>query len=182
MKKEITEVVMLDEMIMNRIFILRKQKIMLDKDLAELYGVKPIRLREQLKRNIGKFPTHFMFQLSELETEIMVSQNAIPSKKHLGGALPFVFTEHGVLQLANILKSERATQMSIRIIEVFVKMREMLLDNAELRLAIEGIRKKTENNTKNIEVVFQYLDELLEKKEKQKQQNQIGFKTSSKNQ
>lgn len=70
---------------------------MLDRDLAELYGVKGIRLREQVKRNLPKFPSHFMFQLTTVEVDIMVSQNAIPSKKHLGGGIPYVFTEHGVL-------------------------------------------------------------------------------------
>ena len=70
---------------------------MLDRDLAELYGVKAIRLREQIKRNPSKFPVHFMFQLEEKEIDMMVSQNAIPSKKHLGGSKPYAFTEHGVL-------------------------------------------------------------------------------------
>ena len=116
-----------DEALVNKIFLLRNQRVMLDRDLADLYGVKAIRLREQVKRNVERFPGHFMFQLTEQETEIMVSQNAIPSKKHLGGTLPYAFTEHGVLMLANVLKSERAMQMSIRIIEVFIKMREMLL-------------------------------------------------------
>ncbi len=86
---------------------------MLDRDLAALYGVKAIRLREQVKRNLSKFPSHFMFQLTEQEVEIMVSQNAIPSKQNLGGTLPYAFTEHGVLMLANVLKSERAVQVCI---------------------------------------------------------------------
>jgi len=89
---------------------------MLDRDLAELFDVKAIRLREQVKRNIEKFPLHFMFQLTNEEVDNMVSHFAIPSKQHLGGTLPYVFTEHGVLQLANVLKSQRATQMSIKII------------------------------------------------------------------
>src|SRR5215471_18895794 len=96
-----------DEIVMNKIFLIRGQKIMLDRDLAELYGVKPTRLREQVKRNITRFPENFMFQLSEGEAEMMVSQNAIPSRKHMGGSLPFAFTEHGVLMLANILKSPK---------------------------------------------------------------------------
>lgn len=149
---------------------------MLDRDLAELFDVKAIRLREQLKRNIEKFPVHFMFQLTNEEVEIMVSQNAIPSKQHLGGSLPYVFTEHGVLQLANVLKSGRATQVSIKIIEVFVKMREMLTDTITLKLDIETIKKKLENQDKNIELVFSYLDELMEKQEEPEPRNQIGYK------
>ncbi|MCF8359973.1 MAG: hypothetical protein K9H26_14540 [Prolixibacteraceae bacterium] len=105
----------------------------------------------------------------------MVSQNAIPSKQHLGGFLPYVFSEHGVLQLANVLRSEKATQISIRIIEVFVKMREMLTDTLSLKLDIEQIKKKLTNQDKNIELVFRYLDELIEKQEKPKPRKRIGF-------
>ncbi len=174
MIKKVTDSIIPNEVLINKIFVLRNQKVMLDRDLAELYGVIPRRLREQVKRNINSFPTHFMFQLNEKEVEIMVSQNAIPSTKHLGGSLPYVFTEHGVLMLANVVKSEQATQVSIKIIEVFIKLREMLMDNTELRLAIEKLEKKTENNSKNIEIVFRYFDELTDKKPKPRKQ--IGYK------
>jgi len=165
-----------NEVITNKIYLIRNQKVMLDRDLAELYDVKNIRLREQVKRNIEKFPEHFMFRLTEKETDSMVSQNAIPSKKHLGGSLPYVFTEHGILQLANVLKGDRATQMSIRIIEVFVQMREAITDNLNIKLEIEEIKKNLSNQNKNIELVFSYLDELLEKKENQKPITKIGYK------
>ena len=179
LKKE-SQLVVPDEIVMNKIYIIRNHKVMLDKDLAELYGVKSIRLREQVKRNITKFPQHFMFQLTEIEVEIMVSQNAIPSKSHLGGTLPFVFTEHGVLMLANVLKSERAVQVSIRIIELFVKLREMLLTNTELKYEIEKIKRKLDNQDKNMEIVFRYLDELLDKKENPKPRVKIGYKLPKK--
>lgn len=91
-----------DEVVMNKIYFIRGQKVMLDRDLATLYGVMAIRLREQVKRNRERFPENFMFQLSEKEVEDMVSQNAIPSKQHLGGYLPYGFTEHGILMLANV--------------------------------------------------------------------------------
>ena len=149
---------------------------MLDRDLAELFDVKNIRLREQVKRNIQKFPEHFMFRLTENETDFMVSQNAIPSKKHLGGSLPYVFTEHGILQLANVLTGDRATQISIRIIEVFVQMREALTDNLGLKLDIEEIKRKLSNHSKNIELVFNYLDELMAKKNNEKPRKEIGYK------
>jgi hypothetical protein len=84
------------EKIEKRIFTIRGVQVMLDRDLAELYEVKPIRLREQVKRNSSRFPEDFMFQISEDEVDYMVSQNAIPSRKHLGGTLPYVFTEQGV--------------------------------------------------------------------------------------
>ena len=85
------------EAIRARIFCIRDQQVMLDKDIAALYEVKPIRLREQVHRNIERFPEDFMFQLNEAEVDFMVSQNAIPSRKHLGGSLPYVFTEQGDL-------------------------------------------------------------------------------------
>ena len=163
-----------NEVISNKIYFIRNQKVMLDRDLAELYDVKSIRLREQVKRNIDKFPEHFMFRLSETETDLMVSQNAIPSKKHLGGSLPYVFTEYGILQLSNVIKSKRATQMSIKIIEIFIQMREMLSNNLNLKVEIEEIKMKLTNHSKNIELVFNYLDELIEKKEKPR--NKIGYK------
>ena len=169
-----------DEVITNKIYLIRGEKVMLDRDLAKLFDVKATRLREQLKRNIEKFPVHFMFQLTNEEAKIMVSQNAIPSKQHLGGSFPYVFTEHGVLQLANVLKSGRATQISIKIIEVFVKMREMLTNTLTLKLDIETIKKKLENHDKNIELVFSYLDELMEKQENPQPRTQIGYKLPKK--
>ena len=170
------KIIIPDEIITNKIYFIRNTKVMLDRDLAELFNVKPFRLREQVKRNISKFPGHFMFRLDEIEVELMVSQNAIPSKQALGGSLPYVFTEHGVLQLANVIKSERATQMSIKIIEVFVSLRDFVSDNLNLKLEVEMIKKKLINHDKNIELVFSYLDEMMEKQDKKVERNKIGYK------
>jgi len=115
-----------------------------------------------------------MFKLTNEEAETMVSQNAIPSKQHLGGALPYVFTEHGLLQLANVLKSGRATQMSIKIIEVFVRMREMLLTQKDLLLEMEEIRKEVSGQDEKIALVFSYLKQFI--KEKEIPRKKIGFK------
>ncbi len=106
MAKAAKKITVAEETIMNKIYVIRGLKVMPDRGLAELYGVKAIRLREQVKRNIDRFPNNFMFRLTGKEVETMVSQNAIPSKQHLGGALPYAFTEHGVLMLANVLKSD----------------------------------------------------------------------------
>ena len=170
------EIIIPNEVISNKIYFIRNQKVMLDRDLAELFEVKPFRLREQIKRNSEKFPEHFMFRLSEAEVTLLVSHFAIPSKQSLGGSLPFVFTEHGVLQLANVLKSERATQMSIKIIEIFVSLRALLTDNLNVKLEIEIIKKKLVNHDKNIELVFSYLDELIEKREDNTERTKIGYK------
>jgi hypothetical protein len=174
-------VILKEDAIVNRIYLIRGMKVMLDRDLAEMYGVKPIRLREQVKRNISKFPKHFMLQLDENEIEYMVSQNAIPSKQHLGGHQPYVFSEYGILQLANVLKSERANQMSIRIIEIFIKMREMLSNNKDLVLKIEQLEKnvlkqnnQVSQNTLDIQTVFQAWKALLH--QKSEPHPRIGFK------
>jgi phage regulator Rha-like protein len=150
-----------DEVVINKIYYIRKQKVMLDRDLAELYGVQPIRLREQVKRNIERFPANFMFQLTEKEVETMVSQNAIPSRQHLGGSLPYAFTEHGVLMLASVLKSEKAMQVSVRIIEIFVKMREMLSAHKDILIQLQKMEKKLTQHDEAIQLIFEYIKQLL---------------------
>jgi len=154
-------IIITEEGIKEKIYFLRGLRVMLDKDLAELYGVKATRLREQVKRNSDRFPDKFMFQLSESEVELMVSQNAIPSKQHLGGYLPYAFTEHGVLMLANVIKSSRAIQMSVRIIEVFVKLRELLLTHKDILLKLEIFEKQIIQNSDDIKLLSAVLKELL---------------------
>lgn len=127
------EMVILDEhTIQNKIYTFRGLQVMLDRDLAELYGVKPIRLREQVKRNIDRFPEDFMFQLSNDEIDILVSQNAIPSKSHLGGSLPYVFTEQGVASISGVLTNKIAIEINIKIMRAFVQMRKFLSQNGLL--------------------------------------------------
>jgi len=165
-----------DEIVVSKIFLIRGHKVMLDRDLAELYGVKAIRLREQVKRNPDRFPKNFMFQLSDMEVTDMVSQNAIPSRKHLGGAMPYVFTEHGVLMLANVLKSRLAIQMSVRIIEIFVRLREMLLTNRDILLKVEQMEKRMGKQDDKIQAIFDYLKQFIQDQEKP--MVEVGFKRS----
>lgn len=174
MSKEIT---IPDEVITNKIYLIREQKVMLDRDLAELYGVETRVLKQSVRRNIKRFPEDFMFEMTKEELEIWRSQFATTSddKKGLRYA-PFCFTEQGVTMLSCILNSERAIDVNIRIIRVFTKMREMLTNNLNIRLEIEEIKKKLTNQSKNIELVFNYLDELVEKKENPKPINKIGYK------
>jgi hypothetical protein len=164
-----------DDVVINKIYFIRNQKVMLDRDLAELYSVETKRLNEQVKRNLSRFPEDFMFQLSEIEFQNLKSQFATSS---WGGIrkLPYVFTEHGVLMLSSILNSEKAIQTNIQIIRIFTKIRQMLVDTTELSLDVEKIKKKIDNQGKNIELVFQYLDELLEKKDTKKEREKIGYK------
>lgn len=150
---------------------------MLDRDLAKLYGVRPIRLREQVKRNASRFPENFMFQLTVEETEILVSQNAIPSKKHLGGFLPYAFTEHGVLMLANVLKSDTAVSVSLRLIEIFVRMREVLSTHKDVLIKLEQLEKSLLAHDRQIQAIFVSLKKLITPPNPLRER--IGFKRSS---
>jgi len=156
--------------------LIRDQKVMIDTDIAELYGVTTKRLNEQVKRNISRFPSNFMFELTKEEKNQVVANCDHLEKLKFSPVLPKVFTEHGILMVANVLTSERAIQVSIKIIEVFIKMREALTDNLSLKLEVEEIKKKLTNHSKNIELVFNYLDELIDKKEDMKPRPKIGYK------
>ena len=169
-----------DEVIMQKIYFIRNQKVMLDRDLAELYGVETKRLKEQVKRNMERFPKHYMFELTIEEATVSRSHFATLKRGDNIKYLPLAFTEQGVMMLANVLKSKRAIEVSIKIIDVFILMRETLSNHTDLRLEIEYIKKKVSNHDKNIELVFQYLDELLEKKENKKERPQIGYKLPKK--
>jgi hypothetical protein len=133
---------------------------MLDKDLAELYGVDPRRLREQVKRNFERFPANFMFQLAENEVDGVVSQIATPQagRRHFGGHLPYAFTEHGVLMLASVLRSKTAMEVSVRIIELFVKMREMLSTHKDILLKLEQLERKVDSHDDHIGVISTRVD------------------------
>lgn len=168
-----------DEVVISKIYYIREQKVMLDSDLAELYGVETRVLNQQVKRNQDRFPEDFMFQLTDIEWETLKSQNETSS---WGGRrkLPYVFTEHGVLMLSSALNSKKAIAVNIQIMRIFTKLRTMLTDNLSLKLDVEEIKKKLTNHSKNIELVFNYLDELIDKKENEKPRTQIGYKKDRK--
>jgi hypothetical protein len=148
---------------------------MLDKDLAKLYKVETKRLKEQVKRNIERFPEHFMFELSEKENEVLRSQIATLKRGEHSKYLPYAFTEHGVLMLSNVLKSGSAIAISIKIIDVFVKLRKALMDYTELQLLIEDLRRSTDKNTKSIDIIFKCLDQFMEKEETKEPRKLIGY-------
>ncbi|MBI3590129.1 MAG: ORF6N domain-containing protein [Candidatus Melainabacteria bacterium] len=158
------------ETIETKIFFIRGKKVMIDKDLAELYKVKPIALRQQVKRNKERFPDDFMFQLTSEEVESMVSQNVIPSKQSLGGHLPYAFTEQGVAMLSSVLNSTRAVMVNIQIMRTFTKLREMIETHKDLKRKIEDMEKKYD---KQFQVVFEALKHLIEPIERPKRK--VGF-------
>ncbi|MBS7255189.1 ORF6N domain-containing protein [Flavobacterium branchiicola] len=166
-----------EETISNKIYFIRGQKVMLDRDLATLYGVETRILKQAVKRNISRFPEDFMFELNRSEFENWKSQIVISNSEKMGlRHLPTAFTEHGVLMLSSVLKSDKATQTNIQIMRIFTKVRQMLLDTTEIKIDILQIQKKLENHDKNIELVFSYLDELTEKKENETERIKIGYK------
>lgn len=143
------------ERIAEKIYLIRDQTVMLDRHLAELYDVKAIALRQQVKRNQDRFPDDFMFQLTDDEVEILLSQNVIPSRQVLGGALPYAFTQEGVAMLSSVLNSKQAVQVNIAIIRTFIRMREMLATHKDIALKIS-------QHDKQIEALFGYVQQLLE--------------------
>lgn len=166
-----------DEIILSKIYLIRGQKVMLDRDLAELYDVETKRLNEQVKRNMARFPEHFMFQLTSEEFETLRSQNATLSGRSHATYLPYAFTEHGVLMLSNVLKSGRAIEMSIKIIDVFVKLREMLLTHKDILIKLDELEKQVAQNSDEIQIIFNALKQLLDPAKKPR--TPIGFKTAS---
>jgi len=156
MKKQTNEVTIPTETLMNKIYVIRGVKVMLDTDLAELYGVETKVLNQSVKRNSKRFPEDFMFQLSTPEFEILKSQFVTSS---WGGArkLPFAFTEQGVAMLSGILNSDRAITVNIQIMRIFTNMRKLLMDNTELRIAIEEIEQLYKDQINHLQQEVNYL-------------------------
>ena len=162
--------------IQKKIFEVRGQKVMLDFDLAILYEVETRALKQSVKRNIKRFPEDFMFQLNIKEANNLVSQSVIPSKKYLGGALPFAFTEQGVAMLSSVLNSQKAIEVNIIIIRTFVLIRSHALEFKELQTKLLVLEKKYNKNFKEI---YQALNLLLDSKQQQEDfanRERIGFK------
>ena len=165
-----------DERIVDKIYLIREQKVMLDRDLAELYGVETKRLKEAVKRNLFRFPDDFMFELTKEEFENWRSQFATSNSDKMGLRYsPMVFTEHGVLMLSSVLNSKQAISVNIQIMRIFTRIRQMLSDSQSMKMEIEEIKKKLQNQDKNIELVFNYLDELITKQEGTTHRKRIGF-------
>ena len=148
---------------------------MLDFDLAELYAVETRALKQAVRRNEDRFPDDFMFELTSQEVTSLVSQNVIPRRGKLGGAVPMAFTEQGVAMLSSVLRSRRAVQVNIAIMRAFVRLRELLLTNAELARKLTDLEKKYDAQFK---VVFDAIRQLMTPPEQpEKPKRSIGFHT-----
>src|SRR5436189_3784993 len=143
-----------------RIYLIRSRKVMLDRVLADLYQVRPIALRQQVKINLDRFPEDFMFQLTKKEADLLVSQSVIPSKKSLGGYLPYVFTQEGVAMLSSVLRSKRAIQVNVAIMRAFVRLRQILESNEELNRKFAAVIRKLGEHDKYFKIVFDEIEKL----------------------
>lgn len=165
-----SESAVIQQVVEERILFIRGEKVMIDKDLAALYRVKPIALRQQVARNKERFPDDFMFQLNDAEVNALVSQSVIPSRSVLGGHQPYVFTEQGVAMLSSVLRSRRAVLVNIQIMRAFVRLRKILATHKELACKLEELEKKYDAQFR---IVFDAIRCLM--KEDEKPQSRIGF-------
>jgi hypothetical protein len=183
MRKEENINMIPDEVIMSKVFIIRDQRIMVDNDMAELYGVTTKRLNEAVKRNNSRFPVDFMFRLTVEEKEELVANCDHLKKLKFSPYLPYAFTEHGAVMLASVLNSVRAINVNIQIVRIFNKMREMMLLHKDLLFEMQKINNKLTDHDDKILLIFEYLKQFEESKIRElDQQNRpkIGFKQDSK--
>ncbi len=170
------ELIITEEFIVGKILLIRNKKVMIDDDLSKLYGVETKQLKRQVRRNLDRFPEDFMFELTRSEYEILRSQFGTFKQGEHSKYLPMAFTEQGVAMLSSVLNSPAAIKVNIDIIRVFTKIREVLTETLNVKLELEQIKKKLMNHDKNIELVFNYLDEMMEKQEPKSERNKIGYK------
>ena len=161
------------EKIDRAILFLRGQKIMLDSDLAEIYGVKTSRLNEQVKRNKDRFPNDFMFQLSDSEKQEVIANCDHLEKLKFSRTNPYAFTEHGTIMLANVLKTSTAIETSVLIVRAFVKLRELLSTHKELE---QKILELESNYDQQFKLIFKAIRELMQQEQLDKNRPMIGFK------
>jgi len=164
------------ETIAGKIYLIRGTKVMLDRDLAELYGVETKALKQAVRRNFKRFPPDFMFELTKEELKNWRSQFVTSNSIKMGlRHSPMAFTEQGVAMLSSVLKSDRAVEVNIQIIRVFVKLRQLFLDNEELRKELEGLKQITDER---FQIVFETLDQLIKIENMPKKK--IGFTVKEK--
>ena len=176
MKKQSKAVRLQDDEVINKIYLVRGLKVMLDEDLAMLYEVATKRLNEQVMRNRSRFPKDFMFRLTSKEFRNLKSQFAT---SRWGGRrkLPYAFTEHGVLMLSSVLNSKRAINVNIRIMRVYSKMREMMITQKDVLLKLKQLERNDISQDQQLEIIFNTLKELLT--EPKQERKMIGFKRNN---
>lgn len=167
-----------DEVIISKIYLIRGQKVMIDRDLAELYGVETRVLKQAVRRNIERFPEDFMFEMNKKEFDQWRKENITESEDRQGlRYAPFCFTEQGVTMLSCVLNSSTAIEVNIRVIRIFTKLREMVLTHKDILLKLEQLERKVVQQDDDIKLIFDYLKELLNPKTEP--MRKIGFKRNT---
>ncbi len=174
---EENQVSLAEGIIINRIYIIRNKRVMIDRDLADLYGVETRVLNQSVRRNIGRFPHDFMFQLTDQEFNNWISQFVISNSKQMGlRKNPLVFTEQGVAMLSGILNSSRAIAVNIAIMRAFVLIREYLESNKELAMKIQELENSLSHHDKQITLILQAIKDLISNKAEQvKTRRPLGY-------
>ncbi len=172
-KQAPSKAVISTEQIARSILLLRGQKVMLDADLARLYGVTTRRLNEQVRRNLARFPEDFVFQVSNQELSLLRSQIATSSRHGGRRYIPYVFTEHGALMAASVLNSPRAVEISVYVVRAFVKLRELLASNQTLAKKLDQLERKLGTHDQAITEILQAIRQLMTPEPKKKRP--IGF-------
>ncbi|MGH2645229.1 MAG: ORF6N domain-containing protein [Chitinophagaceae bacterium] len=180
MAKEKKTVMLADEAVISKIYAIRRQKVMLDRDLAAMYNVTTGNLNKAVKRNLKRFPEDFMFQLTDGEFKDLMFRNGISSqpegKAVWGGTrkMPYAFTEQGVSMLSSVLNSDIAIEVNIRIIRIFTKLREMVSTHKDILLKLEQLERKVTTHDEDIKMIFKALKQLLNPP--QEPRRKIGFR------
>ena len=169
-------IIISEKAIESKIYFIRGQKVMMDSDLAEMYGVETKALKQAVKRNMDKFPDDFMFELTAEEAEDFSRSHFVTLKRGQNiKYLPFTFTEHGVLMLSSVLRSKQANEVNIRIMRVYSKMKELIMLNKDILLKLEKLERSSDKHDKDIQIIFSYIKKLIEQPVKEKT-TRIGFK------
>jgi len=180
MSEPIKNIAIPDEVVMSKIYVIRNIKVMLDMDLAELYGVETKQLKRAVKRNIERFPEDFMFELTSEELTNWRYQFGTSNREKMGLRIsPFAFTEYGVLMLSSVLNNDIAIKVNIQIIRIFAKMREMLLTHKDILIKLEKIERNLTDHDDKIMLLFEYIKQLEKSKQEELEQRhrpKIGFK------
>jgi hypothetical protein len=179
MNQETDQIAIAEEIIISKIYNVRGKQVMLSYDLAELYQVETRVLNQQVKRNNGRFPERYMFQLTQNEYDSLRSQNVILNQGQRLKYMPYAFTEHGLLMLSSVLKSPRAEKVNILIIDTFVKIRELVFQNKDVIHQLEQVQNRLTRHDSQIKIILEYLKQIEKAKEaelEQKKRPRIGFK------
>lgn len=175
---DMTNSIIPDETVAAKIYSIQGQKVMLDFDLSDLYGVETKVLKQSVRRNRNRFPKDFMFELSKQDVDYLRSQN-VTSKLNQTRYMPMAFTEHGVLMLSSVLRSDRAVEINIQIVRIFTKMRKILMSQKELVQRVSIIESNLEGQSIEIKILFGYIKKLMLEKKQIKSQStrvKIGYK------